>query len=133
MPPLRETVGLVEYPVPYLTLFEHAPDGNAPQLLRGDDQHARITETHLVQRVAAFRHGQQPVDGNCREDALTFQPQHLVSHESHQGRDDDGQRARLVVAGQRRHLVADGLAGACWQYGKRAAALHHPLDYRLLQ
>ena len=56
MPPLRETVRLVQHPVADLTLFEHPPDGYAAQLLGRYDQHARITEAHLVQRIASFGH-----------------------------------------------------------------------------
>ena len=58
---------------------------------------------------------------------------HLVGHEGHQGRDDHGEGAGLVVARQGGHLVADGLAGAGGQYSEQGLAQHGLLDYLLLQ
>ena len=107
VPPLREAVRLVQHPPPDRPLVEGATKRDAPQLLgRGKDD-AGIPEPHVVQGIGALRHGEKPVDGDAGADALSLETRHLIGHEGDQWRDHHRQRPGLVVAGERRHLVAE--------------------------
>ena len=126
--PAREAMRLIQHPGADLALLQGAAHGQAAELLRRDDENARIAQTHPVQRILALGHGQQSVDGHAGADAPPFEARHLIRHERHQGRDHHGQGAGLVVAGQGRDLVAQRLAGARGQDAEHALPGHRRLD-----
>ena len=112
MPPAGQAVRLVEHPSADLPLGEGLAHGDAAKLLRGDDENAGVAQAYPIQRLLAFRHGQQAVDGDGATDAVPFQAGHLIRHERHQRGDHHRQRPGFVVAGQGGNLVAQGLAGS---------------------
>ena len=130
--PFRQAVRLVEHPAADLALVEGLPQGAVAQLLGGDEHDAGVAHAHLVEGVFAFRHGQQAADGDAGGDAPRLQPGHLIGHQRHQGGDDHGEGAGLVVAGQGRDLVAQGLAGAGGQDAEDVPAGHGGFDDGLL-
>ena len=126
--PARQAVGFVEHPGADLALldgFHHPP---VAELLGRSQDDPRIAQPDAVEGVRAFRHGQHAVDGDHGPDAPVLQSGHLVRHEGDQGRNDDGQRPRLVVARQGRHLVAQRLAAAGRQEPQDVPARHRLLD-----
>ena len=123
---------LVQHPGTNLPLIEHPAQRAGAKLLRGDEEDARIAQPDPVQRVRAFRHRQQPVDGYAAADPAHFHPSHLVRHERDQGRDHHRQRAGLVVTRERRDLVAERLARAGGQNAQHMLARHRCLDDGLL-
>ena len=130
--PPGEAVGLVQHPAADLPLVQDLPQGDAAQLLRGDQQDAGVAQADALQGVGPLRHGQQPVHGDAGTDAPGLQPRHLVGHQGHQGRDHYRERAGLVVAGQGGQLVAQGLAGAGGQDAQHVLSGHGRLDDGLL-
>ena len=86
-----------------------------------------VSQANPVQRVGALGHRQQPVDRHAAADPAFLQPGHLIRHQRDQGRDDDRQRTGLVVARQRRDLVAERLPRT---RGKNPE--HVPPSHRLL-
>ena len=108
--PTRQAVGFVQYPGADLALAQGAAQRGRPELLGRYEQDPCIPQPHPVQRVGALGHGQQPVDRDATTDAVRLQPRHLIRHQRHQRRDHHCQRAGLVVARQRRNLVAERLA-----------------------
>ena len=131
--PAREAVGLVQHPAGDLALVQRPAQGAAAELLRRDQEDARASEAHTLQRVGPLGHGEHPVDGHAALDPMPLQPRHLVRHQRDQGRDHHRQRAGLVIAGERGDLVAERLARAGGQDAERMRARHRRLDDGLLQ
>ena len=123
---------LVEHPAADLPLLQGLSQGAVAQLLGRDEHDAGVAQAHLVEGVPSFRHGQQAVDGDAGGDAARLQPGYLICHQRHQGRDDHGEGAGLVVAGQGRNLVAQGFAGAGGQDAEDVPAGHDGFDDGLL-
>ena len=130
--PFGQAVGLVEHPAADFALIQGLSQGAVAQLLGGDEHDAGVAQAHLVEGVASFRHGQQAVDGDAGCDAARLQPGHLIRHQGYQGRDDHGEGAGLVVAGQGGNLVAQGFAGAGRQDAEDVPAGHDGFDDGLL-
>ena len=131
--PAREAVRLVQHPAADLALVERPAQGAAAELLRRDQEDARTPEPDPVQCLSPLGHGEHPVDGYAALDPPRLQPRHLVRHERDQGRDHHRQGAGLLVAGDRRDLVAERLARAGGQDAERVLARHRRLDDGLLQ
>ena len=130
--PAREAVSLVQHPAADLALVERPAQGAAAELLRRDQEDARAAEAHTLQRLGTLGHGEHPVDGHAALDPPLLQARHLVRHQRDQGRDHHRQRAGLVIAGDRRDLVAERLARAGGQDAERVPARHRRLDDGLL-
>ena len=126
--PFRDAMRLVQHPEADLALFQHVAHADAAQLFGRDEQHRRLAQPNLFQRVLTFGHGQQAVDGDGGGNAGAFHPGHLIGHQRHEGRDHDGQRAGAVVLGQRRDLIADRLARAGRQDAQQALPPHPLID-----
>ena len=133
VPPLREAVCLVQHPAADLPLVQGAPEGDVAELLGRRDDDADVSQPHPIQRIGALGHGQQPVDGDAGADASGFESRHLVGHERDQRRNHHGQGAGLVVAGERRQLVAERLARAGGQDAEHMLSGHGRLDDGPLQ
>ena len=133
VPPLREAVCLVQHPAADLPLVQGAPEGDVAELLGRRDDDANVSQPHPIQRIGALGHGQQPVDGDAGADASGFESRHLVGHERDQRRNHHGQGAGLVVAGERRQLVAERLARAGGQDAEHVLPGHGRLDDGPLQ
>ena len=95
--PFRQAVRLIKHPAADLPLVEGLSQGAVAQLLRGYQHNAGISHSHPVEGVPAFRHGQQPVDGDAGGDAARLQGGHLIGHQDYQRGDDHGKGAGLVV------------------------------------
>ena len=130
--PFGKAVRLVEHPAADLPLIQGLSQGAVAELLGRDKHDAGVAQAYLVESIPAFRHGQQAVDGVAGCDAACVQPGHLIRHQGHQGRDDHGEGAGLVVAGQGRNLVAQGFAGADRQDAEDVPAGHDGFDDGLL-
>ena len=128
VPPLRNAVGLVQHPGADLALVEHPAQRPVAELFRRDDENARIAEPHPVKGVGPLGERQQPVDRDACDDAARLQPRHLICHERDQGRDHHREGAGLVVARQRRNLVAQRLAGAGGENTEDVLPGHRRLD-----
>ena len=126
--PSRQAVRLVEHPAADLALFEHAAQGAGAELLRRHDENAGVSQPHPVERIRPFGHRQHPVDRDAAPDPLRFHPRNLVRHQRDQGRDGDRQRAGLVVARQRRELIAERLARSRRQHAEYVLPRHRRLD-----
>ena len=133
MAPARQAVSLVQHPAADLSLIEHPAQGTGAELLRRNDEDTCIPQANPVQGLGPFGHGQQPVDGHAGADSTRLQSRHLVGHQRDQGRDHHRQGAGVVMAGQGRDLVADGLAGAGRQNAQHVLARHRLLHDGLLQ
>ena len=125
-------MGLVQHPGSDLALVQHPPERAVAELLGRDDENGGVAEPDPVERVGTFREGQQPVDRDAGADAARLEPRHLIRHERDQGRDHHREGARLVVAGERRNLVAEGLSGARGQNPQYVLPGHRRLDDGLL-
>ena len=130
--PLGQAVGLVEHPGTDLALLQRAAHRHAAELFRGDQQDRGVAEADLLKGFGSLRHGQQPVDGDTRRDAVAPEACRLIGHQRHQRRQHHSQRARLVIARQCRYLIAQRLACARRQDRQHVLALHRSLDNRLL-
>ena len=123
----------VQHPGADFPLAEGLAQAVAAQLLRRDDQDGHIAQPEALEHVGALGHGQQAIQRGAAADAARLEIGHLIGHERHQGRDDDRQRAGLVIAGQRRDLIADRLARTGRQNAQHVLAPHRRLDDGFLQ
>ena len=130
--PLREAMRFVEHPRADLALLECPAHGSAAELLRRDDEDARVPEAHPVERRGPLGEGEQPVDRDAGRDSAFLQAGDLIRHEGDQRRDDDGQRAGLVVPGEGGDLIAERLARARRQNAQDVLPGHDRFDDRLL-
>ena len=133
MPPARQAMRLVQHPGADLALVQHPAHRAGAKLLGRDEQDARFAQPYPVQRIGPLGHRQQPVDGHAAADPVRLQPRHLVRHERDQRRDHHRQRPHLVVARERRDLVAERLAGAGGKNPQHVPPRHRRLDDGLLQ
>ena len=109
--PFREAVRLVDYPRGDSASRDRCPERRVAKLLGGDQNDAGIAEADLSERVGAFRHRDEAVDGGGASDSLAPHRGDLIGHQCHERRDYHGKGAGRFVAHQSRELVAKGLAG----------------------
>ena len=133
LPPFRDAMRLVQHPGADFALFQHLAHCFAAQLFRRNNQDTGVAQPYPVQRIAPFRHRQQAIDRHAAGDAARFQSRHLIRHQRHQRRNHYSQRASLVIARQRRNLVAQGFAGAGRQNPQHMLARKRRFHNRLLQ
>ena len=122
VPPLGEAVRLVDHPGADVAARDRLPERPVAELLGRDQHDPRVAEPDRVERLAAFRHRDEAVDGGGAGDALPAHHRHLVGHQRHQGRDHHGEGAGGLVAHQRRKLVAQRLAGPGGQDAEHVGA-----------
>ena len=90
---------LIEHPGADFALLNNAAHGAIEQLFGRDDKDADIAQTHAIEYVGTFWHGEQAVDRRAGIDVVFFDAGDLIGHQRHQGRNDDRQRACLVKTG----------------------------------
>ena len=121
--PLGDAVGLVDGEARRRKAGEAVQHVRLHQPFRRDVEQAQSALAHLPVGLRRLGPRDRRVE-RARRHAVEAQCRHLVAHERNQRRDDDGQ----AFAGERRELVAQGLAGAGRHHRQHILARHQRRD-----